>query len=334
MSPAEVKNSFHDCNGRIFSWVFPVRHAPPRAGGLQITARCCRFNRVVARPRSSLCGQNRRHHATSPTFDADKLRASSQQLRDAAAIYAGKVAVRAADLASQGVDWAAPRAQAALNSAIEHATPRSRKPPLVRRLPPRRPARRSRTLASTSWTTTCRASSPSTRRVPRCRLAVRCRSALVALPRLRLSPSRPHAQAPQVPRAARLRPDGPGGAAGAGRSCGGSVRSRSRIRGPRSTGRIWTRIRSCRTPRLRRPPSRRASEGFNLREAAARCAAAPAHSLHHRRQCARKRVPPSDPPSVTRHFASLAGCHKDEIISLPSAGRACACFAWRFSWAT
>lgn len=61
--------------------------------------------------------------ATSPTFDADKLRASSQQLRDAAAIYAGKVAVKVADLASQGVDWAAPRAQAALNSAIEHAAP-------------------------------------------------------------------------------------------------------------------------------------------------------------------------------------------------------------------
>ena len=60
---------------------------------------------------------------TTPTFDAEKLRASSQQLRDAAAIYAGKVAVRAADLAGQGVDWAAPRAQAALNSAIEHATP-------------------------------------------------------------------------------------------------------------------------------------------------------------------------------------------------------------------
>lgn len=61
--------------------------------------------------------------ATSPTFDADKLRASSQQLRDAAAIYAGKVAVKVADLASQGVDWAAPRAQAVLNSAIEHAAP-------------------------------------------------------------------------------------------------------------------------------------------------------------------------------------------------------------------
>ena len=61
--------------------------------------------------------------ATSPSFDADKLRASSQQLRDAAAVYAGKVAVRAADLANQGVDWAAPRAQAVLTNAIEHATP-------------------------------------------------------------------------------------------------------------------------------------------------------------------------------------------------------------------
>ena len=61
--------------------------------------------------------------ATSPTFDADKLRATSEQLRDAAAVYAGKVAVRAADLANQGVDWAAPRAQAALTSAIEHAAP-------------------------------------------------------------------------------------------------------------------------------------------------------------------------------------------------------------------
>ena len=61
--------------------------------------------------------------ATSSTFDADKLRATSEQLRDAAAVYAGKVAVRAADLANQGVDWAAPRAQAALTSAIEHAAP-------------------------------------------------------------------------------------------------------------------------------------------------------------------------------------------------------------------
>ena len=62
--------------------------------------------------------------ATSPTFDADKLRTSSQHLRDAAAIYAGKVAVKAADLANMGVDWAAPRAQAAAASAgpaIENA---------------------------------------------------------------------------------------------------------------------------------------------------------------------------------------------------------------------
>lgn len=61
--------------------------------------------------------------ATSPSFDAEKLRATSEQLRDAAAVYAGKVAVRAADLANQGVDWAAPRAQAVLTNAIEHATP-------------------------------------------------------------------------------------------------------------------------------------------------------------------------------------------------------------------
>ena len=61
--------------------------------------------------------------ATSPSFDAEKLRATSEQLRDAAAVYAGKVAVRAADLANQGVDWAAPRAQAVLTNAIEPATP-------------------------------------------------------------------------------------------------------------------------------------------------------------------------------------------------------------------
>ena len=62
--------------------------------------------------------------ATSPSFDAEKLRATSEQLRDAAAVYAGKVAVRAADLANQGVDWAAPRAQAAAahaGPAIENA---------------------------------------------------------------------------------------------------------------------------------------------------------------------------------------------------------------------
>ena len=64
--------------------------------------------------------------ATSPSFDAEKLRATSEQLRDAAAVYAGKVAVRAADLANQGVEWAAPRAQASA-AALATPTPKRRK---------------------------------------------------------------------------------------------------------------------------------------------------------------------------------------------------------------
>ncbi|QPK81425.1 hypothetical protein G7Y41_00655 [Schaalia sp. ZJ405] len=59
----------------------------------------------------------------TPNFDTDKLRTGAIQLRDAAAVHAGRVAVKAADLAEQGVDWAAPRAQAALANAIERATP-------------------------------------------------------------------------------------------------------------------------------------------------------------------------------------------------------------------
>ena len=94
-----------------------------RAGGLQITARCCTIGVSGASAPLFIVDRIGDIMVTSPTFDAEKLRASSQQLRDAAAIYAGKVAVRAADLAGQGVDWAAPRAQAALHSAIEHATP-------------------------------------------------------------------------------------------------------------------------------------------------------------------------------------------------------------------
>ncbi|MDC4233961.1 hypothetical protein M3T53_09680 [Actinomyces sp. B33] len=61
--------------------------------------------------------------ANTQGFDTDKLRVEAQQLLDAAAVYAGRAAVKAADLAEQGVDWAAPRAQAALNNAIERATP-------------------------------------------------------------------------------------------------------------------------------------------------------------------------------------------------------------------
>lgn len=59
----------------------------------------------------------------TPNFDTEKLRTGAQQLRDAAAVHAGRVAVKATDLAEQGVDWAAPRAQAALTHAIERATP-------------------------------------------------------------------------------------------------------------------------------------------------------------------------------------------------------------------
>ena len=61
--------------------------------------------------------------ARTPNIDTEKLKAQSLQLRDAAAVHAGRIAVRAADLAEQGLDWAAPRAQAALASAIERATP-------------------------------------------------------------------------------------------------------------------------------------------------------------------------------------------------------------------
>ncbi len=61
--------------------------------------------------------------ATSPTFDADKLRATSQQLRDAAAVYAGKVAVRAADLAEPGRRLGRASRPGRADSAIEHATP-------------------------------------------------------------------------------------------------------------------------------------------------------------------------------------------------------------------
>ncbi|WP_022868911.1 hypothetical protein [Schaalia vaccimaxillae] len=61
--------------------------------------------------------------ANKPNFDADKLRSEAQQLLDTAAVYAGRAAVKATELAEQGVDWAAPRTQAALANAIERATP-------------------------------------------------------------------------------------------------------------------------------------------------------------------------------------------------------------------
>ena len=67
-----------------------------QAGGLQITARCSTIGVSGASAPPFIVDRLGDIMATSPTFDADKLRASSQHLRDAAAIYAGKVAVRAA----------------------------------------------------------------------------------------------------------------------------------------------------------------------------------------------------------------------------------------------
>ena len=61
--------------------------------------------------------------APTPNFDVDQWREEAAQLRDTAAVYAGKVAVKAADLVGAGVDWAAPRAQAALTRAIDRAAP-------------------------------------------------------------------------------------------------------------------------------------------------------------------------------------------------------------------
>lgn len=59
----------------------------------------------------------------TPNIDTGKLKAEAAHLRDTMAIHAGKVAVAATDLAEQGLDWAAPRAQAALEEALKKATP-------------------------------------------------------------------------------------------------------------------------------------------------------------------------------------------------------------------
>lgn len=61
--------------------------------------------------------------STTSNFDADRMKAQAAQLRDTVAINASRAAVRAADLAGQGLEWAAPRAQAALENAVDRATP-------------------------------------------------------------------------------------------------------------------------------------------------------------------------------------------------------------------
>jgi hypothetical protein len=61
--------------------------------------------------------------ATTPNIDPEQLKASALRLRDTVAEQAGKAAVKAVDLTEQGLEWAAPRAQKAYDTAVEHATP-------------------------------------------------------------------------------------------------------------------------------------------------------------------------------------------------------------------
>ncbi len=155
---------------------------------------------------------------TSPTFDADKPRASSSFATPRHLRRQGCRA--AADLASR-----LPRlAQAALNSRRARP-PRDREQPL-RAAPPcaAGPAPRAPRVDDSSPAARF---SPSTRRAPRCRLAARV-GALVALPRRRPSPHHPHAQAPQC-RCARPRL-AQGAVAGAG--CPREVFSADRGSGP------------------------------------------------------------------------------------------------------
>lgn len=73
--------------------------------------------------------------SSAPNFDKDKLLTEAAQLRDAVATQAGRIAVRAVDLAEQGVDWATPRAQAALENVFEKAAPVARMRPVKKRHP-------------------------------------------------------------------------------------------------------------------------------------------------------------------------------------------------------
>ncbi len=191
--------------------------------------------------------------ATSSTFDADKLRATSEQLLDAAA--AGRAAVRAADLANQGARLAAPVPRLALTSAIEHAAPAigERCGARAQAAAARTPVRGLRTPASTWWKTTCRA----TLAVNQAGALRQCGSRLSRTPRLRVPAAAlatPTRKAPQaLSRAAGLTAL-VGTAAGAGYILQ-SVRTIEDPWGRRSTGRTWTRIPSCRRRTPRRLPS-------------------------------------------------------------------------------
>lgn len=59
----------------------------------------------------------------TPNIDPEQLKADALLLKDAVAVQAGRAAIRAAELAEQGIDWATPRAQAAVSKGVEKATP-------------------------------------------------------------------------------------------------------------------------------------------------------------------------------------------------------------------
>lgn len=59
----------------------------------------------------------------TPNIDPEQLKADALLLKDAVAVQAGRAAIRAAELAERGIDWATPRAQAAVSKGVEKATP-------------------------------------------------------------------------------------------------------------------------------------------------------------------------------------------------------------------
>lgn len=61
--------------------------------------------------------------AKTQRIDPDQLKADARVLRDVVTDQAGRAALRAADLAGQGIEWAAPHVQHSWDKTVEKATP-------------------------------------------------------------------------------------------------------------------------------------------------------------------------------------------------------------------
>lgn len=61
--------------------------------------------------------------AKTQRIDPDQLKADALVLRDVLAEQAGRAALKAADLAEQGIEWAAPHVQNSWDKTVEKATP-------------------------------------------------------------------------------------------------------------------------------------------------------------------------------------------------------------------